>query len=398
MTTCDVLVVGGGPAGSTCAWQLRAGGLDVLVIDKARFPRDKVCAGWITPAVVEALSLEVEEYGRGRVFQAIAGFRTGVMGEPLVDTRYDRPVSFGILRREFDHYLLVRSGARVLEGTAVTRIERVPAGWQVNGDITARLLIGAGGHFCPVARWLNGPRRDEPIVAASEIEFALTPGQQAVCRVNPEQPELYFCPDLKGYGWCFRKETTLNVGLGRQDRHRLTEHLQRFVRTLVAEGHLPADLPTTWHGHAYLLNGSSPRAVADDGVVLIGDAAGLAYAQSGEGIRPAIESGLLAARTIIAAGGDTHRTALEPYRVALEQRFGVERQAVSSAPAVSPQLARGLAGLFPDRVVRSLARRLLVTRWFTRRVVIDRWFLHAGEAPLAMPLQHRGPARDAVPS
>lgn len=396
MTTCDVLVVGGGPAGSTCAGQLRAGGVDVLVIDKARFPRDKVCAGWITPAVVEQLSLDVDEYRRGRVFQAITGFRTGVMGQPLVDTRYDRPVSFGILRREFDHYLLVRSGARVLEGTAVTPIERMPAGWQVNGDITARFLVGAGGHFCPVARWLNGPRRAEPIVAASEVEFALTSGQQAVCRVDPEQPELYFCPDLKGYGWCFRKETTLNVGLGRQDRHRLTDHLQRFVRTLVSEGHLPPDLPTTWHGHAYLLNGSSPRAVADDGVVLLGDAAGLAYAQSGEGIRPAIESGLLAARTIIAAGGDTRRAALEPYRAALEERFGVDRQAVPSAPTASPEPARGLIGLFPDQLVQSLARRLMGTRWFTRRVVLDRWFLHAGEAPMALPRSPFGAAREAA--
>jgi geranylgeranyl reductase family protein len=396
MTTCDVLVVGGGPAGSTCAEQLRAGGVDVLVVDKATFPRDKVCAGWITPAVVEQLSLDVDEYRRGRVFQAITGFRTGVMGQPLVDTRYGRPVSFGILRREFDHYLLVRSGARVLEGTAVTRIERVAAGWQVNGDITARFLVGAGGHFCPVARWLNGPRRAEPIVAASEVEFALTAEQQAVCRVDPEQPELYFCPDLKGYGWCFRKETTLNVGLGRQDRHRLTEHLQRFVRTLVSEGHLPPDLPSTWHGHAYLLNGSSPRAVVDDGVVLVGDAAGLAYAQSGEGIRPAIESGLLAARAIIAAGTDTRRAALEPYRGALERRFGVDRQAGPSAPTASHEPAPGLIGLFPDQLVQSLARRLMGTRWFTRRVVIDRWFLHAAVAPMASSRLPLGAAREVA--
>jgi len=50
MTTCDVLIVGGGPAGSSCAWRLAKAGLDVLVLDRARFPRDKVCAGWVTPA------------------------------------------------------------------------------------------------------------------------------------------------------------------------------------------------------------------------------------------------------------------------------------------------------------------------------------------------------------
>jgi menaquinone-9 beta-reductase len=376
--TCEVLVVGGGPAGSSCAWQLRSHGVDVLVLDKATFPRDKVCAGWITPGVVEALVLDVEEYRRGRVFQTITGFRTGVMGHSLVDTRYDRPVSFGILRREFDHYLLRRSGARVGDGTAVTSIVRTPDGWRVNGDVTARLLVGAGGHFCPVARWLNGPERAEPIVAASEVEFPLTPEQEAACRVSADQPELYFCADLKGYGWCFRKGTMLNVGLGRQDRHRLTRHLKDFVRSLVSAGHLPADLPATWRGHAYLLNGSTTRAVVDDGVVLIGDAAGLAYAQSGEGIKPAIESGLLAARAIVAAAGETHRAALEPYRLALSQRFGVERHAVPSVPTVSPLGGRGLLGFLPDRVVQSLAHRLMATRWFNRRVVLDRWFLRPG--------------------
>ena len=55
MHSCDVLIVGGGPAGSTCAWQLVRAGLDVLVMDKHIFPRDKVCAGWITPAVIESL-------------------------------------------------------------------------------------------------------------------------------------------------------------------------------------------------------------------------------------------------------------------------------------------------------------------------------------------------------
>ena len=53
MTACDVLIVGGGPAGSTCAWKLRRPGLDVVVWDRQTFPRDKVCAGWITPQVVD---------------------------------------------------------------------------------------------------------------------------------------------------------------------------------------------------------------------------------------------------------------------------------------------------------------------------------------------------------
>ena len=75
MIEADVLVVGGGPAGSSLARALRRAGLDVTVMDRSTFPRDKVCAGWITPAVVQALDLDLEDYGRGRVLQPIQGFQ-----------------------------------------------------------------------------------------------------------------------------------------------------------------------------------------------------------------------------------------------------------------------------------------------------------------------------------
>ena len=58
MDSCDVLIVGCGPAGTSCAWGLRHAGLDVMLLDKAAFPRDKVCAGWITPEVVESLQID----------------------------------------------------------------------------------------------------------------------------------------------------------------------------------------------------------------------------------------------------------------------------------------------------------------------------------------------------
>jgi menaquinone-9 beta-reductase len=111
MDRVDVLVIGGGPAGSTCARQLRRSGLDVAVLDKRSFPRDKVCAGWITPAVVDALEMDLDDYGRERTLQPLTGFRISMMGRPEAEVRYDEPVSYGIRRCEFDHYLLVRSGA-----------------------------------------------------------------------------------------------------------------------------------------------------------------------------------------------------------------------------------------------------------------------------------------------
>jgi flavin-dependent dehydrogenase len=67
------VITGGGPAGSACAGRLRQAGLDVVVIDGATFPRDKVCAGWITPQVIDDLRLDVDDYRSGRTFQPITG-------------------------------------------------------------------------------------------------------------------------------------------------------------------------------------------------------------------------------------------------------------------------------------------------------------------------------------
>ena len=97
-------------------------------------------------------------------------------------------------------------------------------------NIRARLVVGAGGHFCPVAKLTGAKPARENAVVAQEAEFEMDDRQQAGCRVRPDTPELYFCADLKGYGWCFRKNNYLNIGLGRMDQHRLSEHVAAFVR------------------------------------------------------------------------------------------------------------------------------------------------------------------------
>ncbi len=363
--TCDVLIVGGGPAGSTCARVLKNAGLDVLILDKSVFPRDKVCAGWITPQVVEELDLDVEDYRRGRVFQPINSFITGMGEQANAAVSYDKIVSYGIRRCEFDHYLLERSGARLQLGEAWKSMERQGDRWLVNGEISAALVIGAGGHFCPVARFLGAHLgKEERAISAQEIEFELNESQAAQCAVTGERPELYFCDDLKGYGWCFRKGNYLNVGLGREGNHRLAEHVQTFARSLAAQGRIPADLPGKFKGHAYLLYAHANRPVIADGVMIIGDAAGLAYTQSGEGIRPAIESGLMAAANALAVNRDYSRERLLHYEAALRSRFG-ER---GEAPALS---------MLPAKLRLVLARALMQTQWFARNVVIDRWFLHS---------------------
>jgi geranylgeranyl reductase family protein len=370
MESCDALIVGGGPAGSTCAGALTRHGLDVRVLDQKVFPRDKVCAGWITPAVLDTLQIDAGDYAAGRVLQPITGFRTGMIDGDEVETRYPENVSFGIRRCEFDHYLLERSGARLRLGEPVRSIERRGDGWIVNGAIETPLLIGAGGHFCPVARFLGAQScAPESVVAAKEIEFAMDTAQENACRVRPDTPELFFCKDLKGYGWCFRKGNYLNIGLGREDSHRLSEHLQAFCDFLRHRGKIPAGIPDRFHGHAYLLHGHGVRKLFDDGVVLIGDAAGLAYPESGEGIRPAVESALLAAQTLIEAARDYRQQRLAPYQQRLRDRLGPPRPA-DNVPWAGQGLQHFIGG------------RLLSSAWFTRHVVLDRWFLHARQDAL----------------
>ena len=370
MYSCDVLIAGGGPAGSSCAWGLRSSGLHVLILDKSVFPRDKVCGGWVTPLVLQELEIDPASYTRGRTFQAITGFRVSCMGEREVNVAYDRIVSYGIRRCEFDEYLLRRSGAQIREGVPIGRVERSGDSWIINGEIKTSLLVGAGGHFCPVARSLGNTNGAEPVVA-QEVEFAMDAQQAASCTIAPEVPELYFCRDLQGYGWCFRKGNFLNIGLGRLDQHALPDHVSRFLEFLRAAGKLAFDPGKRLAGHAYLLFGHSQRKLMEDSVMLIGDSAGLAYAQSGEGIRPAVESGLLAAEAIKLADGKYTRDRLERYPKLLADRF-------SRGGNRAETLARHLPRSLRNRV----ARRLLSQEWFCRRVVVDNWFLHAHDPTL----------------
>jgi flavin-dependent dehydrogenase len=187
--------------------------------------------------------------------------------------------------------------------------------------------------------------------------------------VEPEIPEIFFCRDLRGYGWCVRKGDFLNIGLGRRDAARLTDHVRGFLDFLAACGRVPRSLPARLFGHAYLLHEGPPRRLADDGALLVGDAAGLAAPESGEGIRPAVESGLLAAESILAARGRYRREDLEAYASAIEARFGPRRHLRT-----------------PSGFAAALGRPLVSLPWFARHVILDRWFLQAHRSPLRVPL------------
>ncbi|HZR26672.1 MAG TPA: NAD(P)/FAD-dependent oxidoreductase [Vicinamibacterales bacterium] len=363
MDACDVVIVGAGPAGSTCARDLRRRGVDVVLIDKARFPRDKVCAGWITPGVIDALQLNVEEYRQQRTLEAITGFRIGVIGDAaMCDVDYGRPVSYAIRRSEFDQYLVdCAGGART--GEHVRTIERRGGRWIVNDAIAAPMLVGAGGHRCPVARIVDDGREHSPVVAAAEIEVDVRGDGSNVVR---DRPELFLARDLAGYGWCIRKGDYVNAGFGRVGGHTLEHEASEFLRFLRQTGRLPADCAQALRAHAY---GLAPfhRSLVTNGALLVGDAASLAHRLSGEGIGPAVESARFAADAIVAADGDYRSERLQPYADAIEQRFGLTRSDRLTAFAVS------------SRLWTAAVRHLVTRPWFARHIVLDRWFLQRHE-------------------
>ena len=374
MQRADVVVVGGGPAGSSCAGRLVAAGLQGGVGDRARFPRDKPCAGWITPEAVEAVGLVPDEYGRGRTLQAVRRFRVGWIGGEAREVGYDHPVSYGILRREFDTWLLERSRARVRLGEGVGSLRRTHGRWVVNEELTAPLLVGAGGHFCPVARMLKGPGRSRGVVVAQEMEIRLSAEQASLCRVAADRPELDFTSDFSGYGWCFRKGEFLNVGLGKRDPQSLAADVRTYLGWLEHKGRIPTGLAAPLRGHAYRLREGRPPRVSDDGVLLVGDAAGLAHASSGEGILPAILSGHVASEVLLEAMNGGGASAFESYPQRLAGRIGPRSEWTVPGPL------RALAG-----------KALLGSTWLTRHVVLDRFFLH--RRPAAAP-----PAPTPVPA
>jgi menaquinone-9 beta-reductase len=364
MENCDVLIVGAGPAGSTCARILTKAGLSVLLLDRDQFPREKPCAGWITPAVLQLLDVTPEEYRQERLLQEIRVFRTGIMfGRELV-TDYRRTVSYAIRRSEFDHYLLQKSGARTLLGERVVTLEREEDGWLANGWIRAKVVVGAGGHLCPVAKALGALPGREPAIAALVAEWE--PGERELERILPGTVRISFTPNLSGYGWLLRKGNYLNVGLGSLEGKDVRRQATEFCAELRRRGELSEDISGRFKGHAYLpYLGTRGRSITADGAILIGDAAGVSSPESGEGILPAIETAFLAAHAIISAGGEYRQEQLQPYAAAVSGRFG-----------------KGAAELpLPRALKRMAGAGLLSSGWLTRRLVLDRWFLHL-DAPL----------------
>jgi len=360
----DVLIIGGGPAGSTCARILSKNRLSVLIVDKAKFPRKKLCAGWVTPEVFKLLSISPEEYSKSHILQPISKFIVWDSHNNTHPVDFGRTVSYGIIRREFDAYLLGLSGVKVSENFNVKKIEFLEDRVVVNDSLEARMLVGAGGHFCPASKALGNSYKDDSTLATLESETELD--SETINRTvpYPGAPEVIYLKTVDGYAWYFSKGNYLNIGIGSLNRKKIHASLNWFLKVLKEKNRLTNAVYSRLNpftGHFYKIYSGGSKIITADRAILAGDSAGLADSTSGEGIRPAVVSGFLAAEAIIEAEGDYSAESLSAYKQKIREVFGKP----GSSPPQHP----------PNPFVRFVFKRLLLGTGMGRNILIKKYFL-----------------------
>lgn len=163
--TYDAVIVGGGPAGSTCAYYLVKSGAKTLLLDKVPFPRVKLCAGWVTEPIWQILELSPKEYPHGlwKFNRTHIHFRGRDFNL--------KAKGYFIRRYEFDNFLLKRSKVETIGGHHVRHVSRDNKGyWVIDQQFRAKYLIGAGGSHCPVARAVF-PQNKKLFCGTQEKEF-----------------------------------------------------------------------------------------------------------------------------------------------------------------------------------------------------------------------------------
>ncbi len=293
MIESKVIIVGGGPAGSSCARELVRLGIECLIIDKKRFPRSKLCAGWIQPDLLEALCIDPASYPFSLAF--FDHFRVHAFGRQFTPAVRQ----YAIRRYQFDQWLLSHCGAPVYTH-AVKSIKKDDSGYIIDNLFRCRYLVGAGGTHCPVYQTFftkRHPRPADKLIATLEQEVA--------CKVNDPECRLWFFIDkLPGYAWYVPKEGGhINVGIGgylheiKQKGKSIGIYWQRFKQELQRLDLMP-DVELDPKGAVYYIRHNS-RSVQNGNAFIVGDSAGLATKDMGEGIAPAVKSGILAARAIV---------------------------------------------------------------------------------------------------
>ena len=363
MTTRDVLVVGGGPAGAALAILLRRRGHDVVLVDEARFPRDKVCGEGVSPEAWRLLGeLDVAPEVRALCPHPLRGMAlvspdgTGFRG---LYRRADDELGFAVRRDRFDHVLLDqarRSGVEVREATRATSIAWRPAASEVtveNGagpePIRARLVVGADGRRSMVARSLGLLREHRSL-----RKFAVRGHWRGVQGLE-ECGEMH----VTGGGYCGvaplgGEQANVAFVLDRREMAAAGGDVEAFYRREIA---------ARWPRLAERLSGAEllappraigplaleARALSAPGALLAGDAAGFYDPFTGEGVTLALRSAELAAGvadTALRSGATADLRAYDRARhAATRDKFRLNRllQGIVAWPALANAVARRLA-------------------------------------------------------
>ncbi|RKS69204.1 geranylgeranyl reductase family protein [Motilibacter peucedani] len=349
-TEADVVVVGAGPAGSTTAAHLARAGLDVCLVEKTAFPREKVCGDGLTPrAVAQLVKLGIdtsEQAGwlRNKGLRILGGGHTLHMPWPELASFPD----YGLVRRrdDFDELLArtaQKSGARLAERTAVTeplldeRSGRV-TGVRAKGpegeplEVRAPLVIAADGNSSRLSLALGRrPRDDRPMGVAVRAYYTSPRDKDDWLE---SWLELWDGSNLlPGYGWVFGMgDGTSNVGLGMLNTTKAwgtvdyRDLLRRWLDGTPEEWGLREPNRVGPVRGAALPMGFNRQPHYDRGLLLVGDAGGMVNPFNGEGIAYAMESGAMAAEVVAQAlsraEGPAREKALAAYPQALKDTWG----------------------------------------------------------------------------
>jgi len=320
----DVIVVGAGPGGSATAFYLAQAGLDVLLLDKATFPREKVCGDGLTPRAVKALAgMEVATDERDG-WRQNKGLRI-IGGGVRLELRWPELSSYpgyGLVRTRlgFDETLArtaEKAGARLLEGVNVTgpvlddagRIIGVTTGTNPDTErnYLARLVVAADGNSSRLSLAMGLRKRDDRPLGVAVRTYYTSP------RHDDDYLESWlelWDRDrlLPGYGWIFGMgDGTSNVGLGLLNTSAAFQNidyrglLRRWLAGMPAEWGFTEENRTQPVRGAALPMGFNRTPHYTRGLLLVGDAGGMVNPFNGEGIAYAMESGEIAARVITQA-------------------------------------------------------------------------------------------------
>jgi geranylgeranyl reductase family protein len=294
----DAIVVGGGPAGSTTAIHLADAGAEVLLVDKATFPRDKPCGGGLTTRAFRQCPVDASPVVEEEVDLVELRFRYG----DAVERRTRQPVIYMTQRRCLDAFLLDAARDRGVEVREATTIDAANA--------PADVVIGADGANGTTARRVGlGAGIVHGVAYEGNVAYGIVSRERYARRAVVELADI-----PGGYGWVFAKGDHVNVGVGawQSEGPRIREHL---ARVCAAHGLSPDQLEQL-RGHRLPLR---PRGtpVAGERALLVGDAAGLIDPVSGDGMYECFVSSRLAAAAVVdlLAG---RSSGLEPYGVAVD--------------------------------------------------------------------------------